>query len=111
MIRANIRMILPIAQQKGVMEILGRYAKRTRFLAGCMRCNLYRDALDPKALMLEEVWELESALNSHLGSDSFREILIVIEMASESPEVSFIQYSEFSGLERIEQVRGESSRV
>ena len=109
MIRANIRLILPIGQQKGVMEILGRYAERTRFLAGCLICRLYHDVLDPKAIMLEEVWDDESALNRHLGSDSFRDILLVIEMASVAPEVSFIQFSEFSGLERIEQVRGEGS--
>ena len=109
MIRANIRLLLPIRQQKGVMEILGRYAERTRFLAGCLSCPLYHDVLDPKAIMLEEVWDDESALNRHLGSDSFRDILLVIEMASAAPEVSFIQFSESFGLERIEQVRGEGS--
>jgi quinol monooxygenase YgiN len=86
MIRANIRLILPIGQQKGVTEILGRYAERTRFLAGCLSCRLYHDLLDPKAIMLEEVWDDESALNRHLGSDSFRDILLVIEMASAAPD-------------------------
>jgi quinol monooxygenase YgiN len=109
MVRANIRIFLPIGQQKGVMEILGRYTERTRFLAGCLSCRLYHDVLDPKAIMLEEVWDDESALNRHLGSDSFRDILLVIEMASAAPEVSFIQFSEFSGLERIERVRGDGS--
>jgi quinol monooxygenase YgiN len=109
MIRTNIRLILPIGRQKGIMEILGRYAERTRFLAGCLSCRLYHDMLDPKAIMLEEVWDEESALNRHLGSESFRDILLVIEMASAKPEVSFIHFSEFSGLERIEQVRGENS--
>ncbi len=109
MIRANIRILLSIGQQKGVMEILGRYAERTRFLAGCLSCRLYHDMLDPKAIMLEEIWDDESALNRHLGSDSFRDILLVIEMASAAPEVTFIQFSESSGLERVEQVRGDSS--
>jgi len=109
MIRANIRMMLPIGQQKGVLEILGRYAERTRFLVGCLSCRLYHDVLDAKAIMLEEAWNDESALDRHLGSDSFRDILLVIEMASAAPEVTFIQFSEFSGLERIEQVRGDGS--
>ena len=109
MIRANIRLILPFGQQKGIMEIFGRYAERTRFLAGCLSCRLYHDVLDPKAIMLEEVWDDEIALNRHLGSDSFRDILLVIEMASAAPEVFFIHFSEFSGLERIEQVRGDGS--
>ena len=111
MIRANIRLTLPIAQQKGVMEILGRYAERTRFLGGCVSCRLYHDVLDPKALMLEEVWDDENVLNRHLGSDPFRDILLVIEMASAAPEVSFIQFTEVSGFERIERVRGEGSGV
>ena len=100
-----------MGQQKGVMEILGRYAERTRFLAGCLSCRVYHDVLDPKAVMLEEVWDDENALNRHLASDSFRDILLVIEMASSVPDVSFIRFSESSGLERIEQARGEGSRT
>ena len=107
MIRSTIRMKLPTGHRKGAREILGRYAERTRFLAGCLGCRLYHDALDPKAIMLEEVWDDESALNRHLGSASYREILLVMEMASAVPEVQFIQFSESSGLERIEQVRGD----
>ena len=110
MIHSNIRMTLPVGQQKGVMEILGRYVERTRVLAGCLNCHLYHDATDPKAiLLLEEVWDDEGALNRHLGSASYREVLLVMEMASAAPEVRFIQFTQSSGFERIEQVRGDVS--
>jgi quinol monooxygenase YgiN len=109
MIHANVRMMLPVGQQKGAMEILGRYVERTRFLTGCMICRLYHDVLDPKAIMLEEVWDDESALNRHLGSTSYREVLLVMEMASAAPEVRFIHFSESYGFERIEEARGDGS--
>ncbi len=105
MIYANIRMILPVTQQKGAIDILGRYAERTRFLMGCTSCRLYHDAVEPKAIMLEEVWSDEAALNRHLGSPSYREILLVMEMASAVPEIRFVQFSDFSGFEIIEQAR------
>ncbi len=109
MIKVNIRMMLPVGQQKGALEILGRHAERTRILTGCLSCRLYHDALDPKAIMLEEIWNDESSMNRHLSSDSYREILLVMEMASAVPEVKFIQFSETSGIERIIKVRENAS--
>lgn len=106
MILGNIKMMLPVGQQKGAIEILGRYAERTRFLMGCMSCHLYHDVLDPKALILEEVWNDESALNHHLGSTSYRDVLLVMEMSCAVPEVRFIQFLQSSGFDRIEKVRG-----
>jgi quinol monooxygenase YgiN len=105
MICSNIRMILAAGQQKGAIDILTRYRERTRFLMGCSSCRLYCDALEPKAIMLEEVWNDESALNRHLASASYQEVLLVMEMASAVPEVRFIHASECFGFERIEQAR------
>ncbi len=105
MIYSSIRMVLPAGQKKGAMKILGRYAERTRFLTGCLSCRLYDDVLDAKCIMLEEIWEDEAALNRHLGSTSYGEILLVMEMASALPEIRFIRYSESGGFERIEQAR------
>ena len=109
MIQANIRMTVPVGQQKGAMEILGRYVEQTRVLVGCLNCHLYHDVLEPKGLLLEEVWDDESALNRHLGSTSYQEVLLVMEMASAVPEVRFIQCSKSSGFERIKQARGDGS--
>ncbi len=106
MIYSAIRMMLPAGQKKGALRILSRYAERTRFVTGCLTCRLYDDVLDSKSIMLEEIWEDEIPLRHHLGSTSYREILLVIEMASALPEVKFIQFSETSGLERIEEARG-----
>ncbi len=109
MIYSNIRMVLSTGQQKGATDILSRYSKRTRCLTGCISCRVYHDAVEPKAIMLEEFWDNESALNHHLGSLAYREILLVMEMASTVPEVRFIHFSESAGFERIEQARtGES---
>ena len=110
MIYETIRITLPTGRQKGALEILGRYAERTRFLVGCASCRLYHDEVDPKTIMLEEVWKAEDDLNSHLASASYQEVLLVMEMASSEPEVKFIAFSEYSGLERIQQARMGGSR-
>jgi len=111
MIWSNIRMTLAAGQQKGAIDILTRYRERTRCLFGCLSCRLYYDALEPKAVMLEEIWSDESALNRHLASASYHEVLLVMEMASASPEVRFVQSSECLGFEKIEKARDGSSIV
>ncbi len=107
MIYSTIRIMLPGGQKKGATKILSRYAERTRFVTGCLSCRLYDDVLDSKSIMLEEIWEDEIPLRHHLGSTSYQEILLVMEMASALPEVKFIQFSQSSGLETIQQARGE----
>lgn len=110
MIWSTIRMTLAVGQQKGAAHILNRYRERTRCLTGCLSCRLYYDTVEPKAIMMEEVWTDEAALNRHLASPSYHEVLLVMEMASASPEIRFVQSSECAGFERIEKARGIACR-
>ncbi|HSR10727.1 MAG TPA: antibiotic biosynthesis monooxygenase [Thermodesulfobacteriota bacterium] len=105
MIFSSVRLILAAGHEKDATDILTRYRERTRFLDGCRSCRLYYDASETKSLMVEEVWSDEGALNRHLASASYQEVLLVMEMASSMPEIRFIPFSEFSGFDRIERAR------
>ena len=45
--------------------------EQTRFEPGSVSCRLYQDALEKRALMLEEIWTSEKDLERHLRSDKF----------------------------------------
>jgi quinol monooxygenase YgiN len=55
--------------------------------------------------MLEELWTSGEDVQRHLRSEKYRKILLVVEMAEESPEIRFDTIAESSGVETIEKAR------
>jgi quinol monooxygenase YgiN len=98
MVRAAIRMMIPSRKRDEVMEILSSIAERARFEPGCISCRLYQGVGVKNLIMLEEFWRDEKALERHLQSEDYRKILLVVEMALETPEVRFDAISQSTGL-------------
>jgi quinol monooxygenase YgiN len=106
-IHATIRMLLPAGKRKEALIILGSMIERINLEEGCISCRLYQDVLEQRVLMLDEMWAGETALHKHLRSADFRNVLLVVEMASEPPEIRFDRISSSTGISTIEQVRGQ----
>jgi quinol monooxygenase YgiN len=98
-------MVLPSEKQTEVLQVLSPMAERIRLEAGCLACNIYQDVRDRRVIMLEEVWRCEKEMERHLRSEQYRNVLLVMEMALEPPEVSFKKVSRSSGVETIERAR------
>jgi hypothetical protein len=52
-----------------------------------------------------EVWRAEEDLDLHIRSDEYRNLLMVLEMALEQPEIRFDTISSSTGIETIEKIR------
>ena len=78
----------------------------TRVETGCVRCALYADLEDPKAIVWIEEWRTQDDLERHLRSTQYRKILAALEMSSEVPDVRFNTVVETEGMKLIEQARG-----
>jgi quinol monooxygenase YgiN len=98
-------MLIPIAKQGEALEILGSMMEEIQFETGCISCKLYKGVEDKRAIMIEELWMGEEDVQRHLKSKKFGRILLVIEMASEFPEIRFDIISDSSGVETIKQAR------
>jgi PTH1 family peptidyl-tRNA hydrolase len=107
MIHATIRMTLPARKAEEAEEILGFVAERTRIQPGCISFRLYHDAQEQNVIMVEGVWRSQEELESHLRSEEYRNVLLVVEMASQEPEIRFDEISQSTGLETIEKARRE----
>ncbi len=100
MILATLRMVMSPENFVEVLRILLRTAERTRVEIGCDRYRVYQDAQETHAILIEEVWNSEEELDCYLRSDDFREVLMVMEMAVEPPEIQFSTVTGVTGLER-----------
>jgi quinol monooxygenase YgiN len=105
MVRSTIRMLIPLNRQSEALDILGTINEQTRFEPGCVSYRIYRGVEDGREILVEELWESDEDVRRHLRSDKYRRVLLVIEMAEESPEIRFDTISGSSGVETIEQAR------
>lgn len=102
---ASIRLLISSKKRKEALVILGSMIEQIRLEPGCIHCRLYSDVLEERALMLEEIWSSEKDLERHLRSNRFHTVLLVIEMATESPEIRFDVVSRSTGIDAVERVR------
>ncbi len=105
MTHATLRMVIPRERRGEVLQILNPIVERIRLEPGCLACNIYQDVREARVIMLEEVWRCEAEMERHLRSDQYRNILLVMEMALEPPEVRFEEISRSTGVETIERMR------
>ena len=108
MVRSTIRVLIPLEKQGEALEILGSLVEEIQYEPGCVSCRLYRGTEEPRPIMLEELWDSDEDLQHHLRSEKYRKILLVIEMASEAPEIRFDTIACSSGVETIEKARGQT---
>ena len=105
MVHATIKLLMPREKIAEAFDILRSVVERIRSLPGYLGCALYQSVIDPNVIMFEEDWESENDLDRQIASDRYRDILLLMEMASEPPEVKFIPISESSGMDRIVKIR------
>ncbi len=105
-IHATIRVVVPTDKRAEAIGILQPILEQTRLEAGCVSCRLYRDLADENAILLEQEWSCELDLQRHLRSRRFHTVLLVVEMASEPPEIRFNTVPHAKGIDVIERLRG-----
>lgn len=105
-VRSTIRLTFPPKKLKEALTILKPTVEQTRLEPGCIGCRLYQDLQEERALMVESLWTREEDLWFHVRSPKFLNVLLVMEMAAEAPEVRFDVIGRSWGLEAIEKARG-----
>ena len=107
MIHATIRMKMPVTRVTEAVEILRSVAERTRVQPGCISCRIYHEAEEENVIMLDELWRSKEDHERHLRSAEYRNVLLVIELAHEKPEIKFSEFSGSTGVETIEKARSQ----
>ena len=105
MIQSIIRMMIPPRKRNEALKILKSITDHCSDYHGCLSCNIYEDLQKKNILMFEQVWSADEDLNLHIRSDEYRKLLLIMEMASQQPEVRFDTISNSTGIETIEKAR------
>lgn len=106
MILATIKMSIPPQRRVEVSKTLKSMARATMLNPGCLSSQLYHDEIEEGVFMSEQVWTNQDDLDQYLRSEDYRRMLILMELASETPIIAFQAISEPVGIEVIEAARG-----
>ena len=105
MILATVRMTIPPQKSGEALKILSSVAELGRDSPGCLGCHVYGDMQKKDVLMLQEVWNAKEDLDRHLRSDEYRNVLLLMEIALEQPEIRFDTISISTGIETVQSAR------
>ncbi|MBP1599821.1 MAG: Antibiotic biosynthesis monooxygenase [Acidobacteria bacterium] len=104
-IQATITMAIPPRKSGEALRIFKSFTEQCRDEPGCISCHIYEDLQEKNVLMLKEVWTSAEDLDRHLRSDEYRNLLLILELALEQPEIRFDTISSSTGIETIEKAR------
>lgn len=74
-------------------------------LPGCIACNVFQSCQDENELLVEMEWNSEEDLIRHLQSDTYKRLLLVMELSARPPVVQFYTVQELRGLDLVEEAR------
>ncbi len=89
MIQVHVGMLAPPEKRDEIERTWRARIAPTRALRGCLDCRVYREVDCEDALSFVELWHDHAAWERHALSDSFREVLVMVELSLEPPEISF----------------------
>ena len=105
MIVSTVRMTIPPRKRAEAMKILSSMAEQCWGCHGCIHSHLYEDLQEKNVLMLEVVWRADEYLSLHIRSDEYRNLLMVLKMLLQQPEIRFDTIAHSTGIETIEKAR------
>jgi quinol monooxygenase YgiN len=77
----------------------------THVQRGCLGCRLFQNWQEPDELLIEATWETEEDLVRHLQSDTYKRLLLLMELSSAPPVLKFCTVDSVSGLELVKRAR------
>lgn len=105
MMMTIIIVVLPGRRRKEVLEALCRFKQSTEISGGCMGCHISRDLDKRNMIFYWEEWQSREDLERHIRSPKYRQLLEIIELSAQKPEIKFLTITKTEGLEVVERVR------
>jgi quinol monooxygenase YgiN len=105
MMMTSIKIILPRKHKKDVFEALVRFKQLTEISMGCISCHINRDVEKTNTITYSEEWQSRHDLEKHIRSPNYRQVLEIIELSVQEPEIKFFTVSKIEGLEVVKTIR------
>jgi quinol monooxygenase YgiN len=92
-------------KSKSVFNALCSIQTKLKINPACLNCEVYFSSNSDQKILYMEMWQSKEALQAHIESEIYRDILSIMEWAFETPEIQFYTLTESRGMEFITKTR------
>jgi quinol monooxygenase YgiN len=107
MIHASVTIVANPGQREGILQALRSMVGPTRVEPGCLSCHLYEDVERQGSFTLVEQWATPEQFQRRLVSETYRRLLLLVELSVVPPDIQFREVSHTRGVEAIHEARGQ----
>jgi len=102
----TVEWLVPLGETRPITMALHAVAADTRSSRGCLGCSVSTDIGTGGVIRYTEEWQTEADLRYRLRSDTFTQLVMLIEEATRPPRIEFRLPGVTRGLDYVEEVRG-----
>jgi quinol monooxygenase YgiN len=107
MIVEQLTICAPKGKRQQIASAIFSVVGPTQVQPGCLKCRLLQGWHDPDELVLQANWDTAEDLTSHLQSDNYKRLLLLMELSPVAPVLEFWTVQEVSGLELVQTARAQ----
>jgi quinol monooxygenase YgiN len=107
----SIEWLVPVGQTRSLVIALHSVAADIRTRHGWVHCSVSTDIESRGTIRYAEEWQSEDDLRRRLASDSFLQLVSLIEDAAQAPQIEFALAGRTRGFDFVEEVRGGSTQT
>jgi len=97
-------MIVQPEKRRDLLETMRGMLEPVRVERGCLSYCLYENIEVRNSFVLVEEWNTQKDLESHIRTDNHRQLLALMDLLCEQPELLFNSVSSTAGMDLIENV-------
>ena len=101
MVQLLVKLVASPGRAVDVVEALRAVMRPAQQARGCSFAGVHLSAVDSRRVLYVEEWDDACELYRHFGTERFRRLLELLEIAADPPDVEFRVVSETHGLEYI----------
>ena len=105
MIIEQMSIEVPQGKKQQLGRSLASFVGPTQVSPGCLSCSLSQSWTNPDELRFESRWSNEDDLIRHLKSDSYKQLLLLMELSTAPPQIEFFAVVKAQGLDLVESAR------
>jgi quinol monooxygenase YgiN len=104
-VRMTIEWFVPLGQTRPITMALHTLAAETRSARGCIGCSVAADIGNRGTVRYTEEWLTEEDMRRRVRSDTFAQLVNLMEDAPQAPRIEFTLVHGTRGLDFVEEIR------